>query len=431
MLSARYVCSRLPRGGRLLKNIYENPRMLYSSMNERNANADKKENVDRINNNMVRGRIRTKEDIVTRLKLKAKQKNDSGLADVAAQRWIVPAVPTTGHVTLDDITAETFKVAHKPLFFGKSLSPAPERQYDMLERLMASIKEVNIVIQGENGEMVLTKVSKNGGNPLAGGQMHSSYDAFGLKNITASGEFESVPEENDVCVFRNPTVDDVKMVNIFQSAPSVAGLSSPKDFAEQNYKFIRKSYSKYKVVSDSQQLFSNNVDWISRRIEKEYYRLTDKKLVTNFPDHLIPVNSYIIRSIQSRKALKRFLRKTIHNYIHPLVNLTQSKFKKVKQGETFAKRISLRVDLVVRSLAKLLPTVKMDDHIDCVVHESPVPGFNRIIRLKPQRNTFPYIRYPSMLNKIPRYDNELGRRTKIKHKIHLASYRLENVLENS
>ncbi|CDO91860.1 unnamed protein product [Kluyveromyces dobzhanskii CBS 2104] len=351
----------------------------------------------------------------------------NGDKEKTRKSFFVPQVPSTEYLPREDLETEGLFAGYKPLFLGNS--PLESTNNDvLLDGLFSSIRKLkNAQINSENNTVeidvsdMLEDLKKDNQEyqklhekipkiPWDASISGLVYNDEPFRNVPRSvvsklKPFKLVRVEKKNTKGKDMTNDKIKLkfhgtrikdeptiVDLVQETRKMKDKGSSLDTAGNNasqgnkskYESERIDYAyKFQFVEADQRIFKNNVSKLTRLFAKEFLKVRNVRLASDFKESYLPLYIYVDNSIQSRVMFRRYLRTTITDYIKPLLVTLSHSYETKDLSKKFEKRVMFKVDAIVNTLSDYLPSVYFKgDEIDCLLLPSPVAGFGRMHWLK-------------------------------------------------
>ncbi|QEU58554.1 hypothetical protein KDRO_A05750 [Kluyveromyces lactis] len=353
----------------------------------------------------------------------------------AQKSFLVPQVPSTDYLPREDLETEGLFAGYKPLFLGNS--PLESNNNDvLLDGLFSSIRKLkNAQINSENNTVEIDvsdmlddlkkdnqeyqrlheKVPKIPWDASISGLVYndepfkgvprsvvSKLKPFKLVRVEKKNSKDKEAKNDKIKLkFHGTRIkDDPTMVDLIQETSKKkerdnAFSTTDSDITQGTkvkYETEKIDYAyKFQFIGADQRIFKNNVSKLTRLFMKEFMKVRNVRLASDFKENYLPLYIYVDHSIQSRSMFKRYLRRNIMDYIRPLLMTLSHSYETKEQGRKFERRVMLKVDSIVNTLSEYLPSVYFkSEEVDCLLLPSPVSAFGRMHWLKPtkRRNVF-------------------------------------------
>lgn len=344
--------------------------------------------------------------------------------------YVVPQVPSTDYVPRADLETEGLFAGYKPLFLGNS--PLETSRNDvLLDGLFSSIRKLkNAQINSESNTVEIDvsdmlddlkkdnreyqklheKVPKIPWDASISGLVYNDQPFKGVPRSVVSKlkpfklvkvEKKQPHREEELgkkikLRFHGPRIkDEPTMVDLTQEAKKSRQNTNPSDLlmdsqslhARNRYEASKVDFAyKFNFIEEDQRMFKHKVSKLTRLFAKEFMKVREIRLASDFKDNHLPLYIYIDYSGQSRAMLKRHLRRKMINYVSPLLMTLSHSYETKEQFEKFKGRVYSRIESISALLLEYIPSIRFKDpDVDCVISPSPVKGFGRIHWLKPTK----------------------------------------------
>ena len=236
-------------------------------------------------------------------------------------------------------------------------------------------------------------------------------------DMGTEGEGKPPKPTRDTIIMKvhNPRInDEPEMVDIYNPPPMVGtGYSSFKpnsrSFLYQNqnglitlaqtrarFRAARKQYMneihslnyKYKFIVDDQLTIKNAASKLNKHLSNIFYERTKLNAFSDVRGRPLPFNMYLYyqNTPRVRHNFELFIKKVIMREVTPIYTTLLNSFQSDIERNQFEKQVSELISKTAKNLTLHLPSVVFRDpteEVECVVRNSPVPGFKRMYWLDP------------------------------------------------
>ncbi|KAG0672212.1 hypothetical protein C6P45_003687 [Maudiozyma exigua] len=232
-----------------------------------------------------------------------------------------------------------------------------------------------------------------------------------LTNLdTKKGNSEDITNSMIVMKVHNPRInDDLEMVNLFDKdsadkklhyrkynnhnndARSMSSKVDLKKLAQQR-KLFQTEHKKlaydHKFINDDQSILRSEIKSLLHYLSDIFYEQTGLAVYADTKTCLLPLNVYVQLTKSSGRSNRQFLRKTITDQIFPIYNTILATYENPTDIKNFKRLAMSKINEIIRKISETVPSVCFTDStksVDCLIRQSPVPGFKRMYWLKPHR----------------------------------------------
>ncbi|CCF56268.1 hypothetical protein KAFR_0A08340 [Kazachstania africana CBS 2517] len=359
---------------------------------------------------------------------------------------IVPKVQNTDYISREELELEELFCGYRPLFLGNSpfIKPRynPNNRSPSLPTLLVKLRLMDVLNMGSNSSSEKFDFNKifqsqteddfmsdadKDRSPIFPWEVSVSglnFQDEGFKNLPpkivtslnpfkpiARPKLESLPPANlyksTKIRYHSPNINDrTDMVDLFDihtlrnkrletrgKYPIQSTSLQDKYYLEAKQKYeeeIRFLARRNTFIIEDQLKLKNDINNLSAFISERFHELTKLTINDDFKERPLPLFIYFQSTIVSRRAYKRFLRKTIETHIDPILFTVKSAFESHSKAKKFQTQVELNIRRMIDNLTRQTPHISFTDGqkaVDSVIVSSPVPSFKRIFWIKPNKRS--------------------------------------------